>query len=110
MYKGIYSIILFIICIAISFGTGYFLCDRIATRKLEQANNELAKQQSKYDELIRTSTERIREAEDRLRESNERISNITNELFGQISGNEQATTELSTIIEQIRNQKFDLQI
>lgn len=108
-YKGIVGIIgFFIIYAAVWFFGGYFLCDRIATRKLENANQQLEAQQRKYDELIRASEERIRETEARLRESNERISNIRNELLGQVSNNGEAVTELTTIIKQIEKQRINL--
>ena len=108
-YKSVTNIItLLIIVFAIGFGTGYLLCDRIATRKLENANQQLEAQQQRYDELMRKSEERIRETETRLRESNERISNIRNELLGKVSDNGTAVTELTTIIEQIEKQRINL--
>lgn len=108
-YKSIIGIIIAIVVYsAIWFFGGYFLCDRIATRKLENANQQLEAQQRKYDELIRKSEERIRETETRLRESNERISNIRNELLGKVSSNGEAVTELTTIIEQIEKQRINL--
>lgn len=108
-YKGIIGIIgFFIIYAAVWFFGGYFLCDRIATRKLENANQQLEAQQRKYDELIRASEERIRETEARLRDANERVSNIRNELLGKVSDNGTAVTELTAIIEQIEKQRIDL--
>lgn len=111
IYKGfLFTIIIFIIWSAGLFFAGYFLRDRRAVDELNAANQQLAEQQLKYDELIRRSEERIRETEDRLRESNERISNIRDELFGKISDNGQTIKELSAIIEQIGNQKLNIQI
>ena len=106
--KVIISVVLLIVlCIGFFFG-GYFFCDRQATRKLEQANNELREQQLKYDELIRTSETRIRESEDRIRAANQRVSEIREQLFGQISDNGSAITELSAIVEQIKKQRISL--
>lgn len=99
--------LLMVLCIGFFFG-GYFFCDRQATRKLEQANNELREQQLKYDELIRTTETRIRESEDRIRAANQRVSEIREQLFGQISDNESAITELSAIVEQIKKQRISL--
>lgn len=106
--KVIISVVLLIVlCIGFFFG-GYFFCDRQATRKLEQANNELRKQQLKYDELIRTTETRIRESEDRIRAANQRVSEIREQLFGQISDNGSTITELSAIVEQIKKQRISL--
>lgn len=99
--------LLIVLCIGFFFG-GYFFCDRQATRKLEQANNELREQQLKYDELIRTTETRIRESEDRIRAANQRVSEIREQLFGQISDNGSAITELSAIVEQIKKQRISL--
>lgn len=106
--KVIISVVLLIVlCIGFFFG-GYFFCDRQATRKLEQANNELREQQLKYDELIRTTETRIRESEDRIRAANQRVSEIREQLFGKISDNGSAITELSAIVEQIKKQRISL--
>lgn len=106
--KVIISVALLIVLCGIFFFGGYFFCDRQATRKLEQANNELREQQLKYDELIRTSETRIRESEERVREANKRVSDIREQLFGKVSDNGTAITELSTIIEQIKKQRISL--
>lgn len=106
--KVIISLALLIgLCIGFFFA-GYFFCDRQATRKLEQANNELKEQQLKYDELIRTTETRIRESEDRIRAANQRVSEIREQLFKQISDNGSAITELSAIVEQIKKQRISL--
>lgn len=92
----IVGIIVFIVWSAIMFVSGYLLSDRNATKRINEANNELAEQQRKYDELIG--------------ESEQRISDIREQLLGKISDNGKATTELSRIIEQIRKQKLDVEI
>lgn len=92
----IVGIIIFIIWSAIMFVSGYLLSDRNATKRIDEANNELAEQQRKYDELIKSTDERIR--------------NIRTELSQQISNNGKATEELSGIIEQIRKQKLNIKI
>lgn len=102
------SIILFMLWSAGCFFGGYFFCDRQATRKLEQANNELREQQLKYDELIKSSETRIRESEDRIRAANQRVSELREQLFGKISDNGQAITELTGIVEQIKKQRISL--
>ena len=76
------------------FGTGYILSNRRATEQLNQANRQLAEQQQKYDTLVR--------------ETEERISNIREELRTKLSNNDKATTELRSIIEQIKRQRIDL--
>lgn len=76
------------------FGSGYLLCNRNTTKQLERANNELAEQQRKYDELIKSTDERIREFAENLR--------------GKISDNGQTITELSELVEQIGKQRIDL--
>lgn len=90
----IISIIIFILWSVGCFVSGYILSNRQATERINRANQQLAEQQQRYETLIR--------------ESEERISNIRKELFGTISNNEKATTELKGIIEQIRKQKFDI--
>lgn len=76
------------------FMSGYLLSDRNATKRIDEANNELAEQQQKYDELIR--------------ETDERISNIRAELLREVSNNGKTTEKLSGIIEQIKRQRIDL--
>ena len=89
-------IIIFLLCDTICFFAGYLLCDRIATKRINEANRQLAEQQQKYDKLIG--------------ESEQRISDIREQLLGKISDNGKAATELSRIIEQIRKQKLDIEI
>ena len=88
------SIIIFILWSFGMFGFGYLLSNRQATERINRANQQLAEQQQRYETLIR--------------ESEERISNIRKELFGTISNNEKATTELKGIIEQIRKQRINI--
>lgn len=83
------------------FGSGYLLCNRNATKRIEQSNNELREQQQKYDELIRLTDERIREA-------NERISSIREELQREISNSNETSGKLSAIIEVIKQQRIDI--
>lgn len=104
----IISIILFIILCTGCFFGGYIFCDRRAINKLEQTNQQLAEQQRKYDELVKESETRIRESENRVREANERISEIREQLFGKISDNGSAITELTAIVEQIKKQRISL--
>ena len=96
-------IIIFVLCNTICFFAGYLLSDRIATKRINEANQQLAAEQQRYDNLIRESKERIREAE-------QRVSDIRAELLGKVSDNGETTKELSRIIEQIRKQKLDIQI
>ena len=94
-FKGfMLCFIVFILWSGLCFGSGYLLCNRTATKQLERANNELAEQQRKYDELIKSTDERIRE--------------FTENLRGKISDNGQTITELSELIEQIGKQRIDL--
>lgn len=93
------NIVWFVVLCSICFFGGYLFCDRQATKRIEEANKQLAEQQLKYDELIRSSDERIREA-------NERIRNIKNELLGKVSDNGEAARELSKLIEQIEKQRI----
>ena len=92
----IISIIIFLLWSAGMFGFGYLLSNSRATERINRANQQLAEQQQRYETLIR--------------ESEERISSIRKELFGTISNNEKATTELKGIIEQIRKQRINIQI
>lgn len=90
----IVGIIVFIVWSAIMFVSGYLLSDRNATKRINEANNELAEQQQKYDKLIR--------------ETDERISNIRAELLREVSNNGKTAEKLSGIIEQIKRQRIDL--
>ena len=95
VFKGfMVSVILFIVWSCLCFGGGYLLCDKQATKRINQANQQLAEQQQKFDELIRVTDERIR--------------NIKAELFGQIQDNGTTIDELSRLIEQIGKQKLNI--
>ena len=94
IYKIIISFIVFILWSVGMFGFGYLLSNRRTTEQLNQANRQLAEQQQKYDTLIR--------------ETEERIANIREELRAKLSNNDKATTELRSIIEQIKRQRIDL--
>ena len=87
-------IIIFIIWSFGMFGFGYLLSNQRATEQLNKANRQLADEQQKYDCLVR--------------ETEERISNIREELRTKLSNNDKATTELRSIIEQIKRQRIDL--
>ena len=88
-------ILLILLCVGCFFG-GYLLSNSRAIKRINDTNIELAEQQRKYDELIKSTDERIR--------------NIRAELSQQISNNGKATEELSGIIEQIRKQKLNIKI
>lgn len=90
----IISVIILILWSCGCFFGGYLLSDRRAVERIEQANNELAEQQQKYDDLIR--------------KSEERISNIREQLLREVSDNGKTATELSKLVEQIRKQKLDI--
>lgn len=92
----IISIIIFILWSFGMFGFGYLLSNSRAIKRINDTNTELAEQQRKYDELIKSTDERIR--------------NIRTELSQQISNNGKATEELSGIIEQIRKQKLNIKV
>lgn len=92
----IISIIIFILWSFGMFCFGYLLSNSRAIKRINDTNTELAEQQRKYDELIKSTDERIR--------------NIRTELSQQISNNGKATKELSGIIEQIRKQKLNIKI
>ena len=92
--NSIIIIIIFIIWSVGMFGFGYLLSNRRTTEQLNNANRQLAEQQQKYDTLIR--------------ETEERIANIREELRAKLSNNDKATTELRSIIEQIKRQRIDL--
>lgn len=104
----IISIVFLVVVCAGFFVWGYLFHNARATKQLEQANSELAKQQQRYDELIKSTEERIRESEERVRAANQRVSDIRNELFGKVSDNGETVAELSAIIEQIKRQRIDL--
>lgn len=94
-FKGfMLCFIIFILWSGLCFGAGYLLCNRTATKQLERANNELAEQQQRYEELIRLA--------------DERLQRVKEELYGKVSDNGQTITELSAIIEQIGKQRIDL--
>lgn len=86
-------VLLILLCIGCFFG-GYLLSNTRATEQLNKANRQLADEQQKYDTLVR--------------ETEERISNIREELRAKLSNNDKATTELRSIIEQIKRQRIDL--
>lgn len=88
-------VLLILLCIGCFFG-GYLLSNSRAIKRINDTNTELAEQQRKYDELIKSTDERIR--------------NIRAELSQQISNNGKATEELSGIIEQIRKQKLNIKV
>ena len=93
--KNIFIIIaLFVVWSFGMFGFGYLLSNRRTTEQLNNANRQLTEQQQKYDTLIR--------------ETEERIANIREELRAKLSNNDKATTELRSIIEQIKRQRIDL--
>ena len=95
--KGfIIAFVVFILWSAGCFFGGYLLSNSRAIKRINDTNTELAEQQRKYDELIKSTDERIR--------------NIRAELSQQISNNGKATEELSGIIEQIRKQKLNIKV
>jgi len=94
-------IIIFVLCNIGCFCWGYILSNRRAIEQLDKANQQLAEEQQRYDNLIRESKERIREAE-------QRVSDIRTELLGKVSDNGETTKELSAIIEEIRKQRIDI--
>lgn len=89
-------IVIFVLCNIVCFVSGYLLSNSRAIKRINDTNTELAEQQRKYDELIKSTDERIR--------------NIREQLSQQISNNGKATEELSGIIEQIRKQKLNIKI
>ena len=94
-FKGIIiAFVVFIVWSAGCFMSGYLLSNSRAIKRINDTNLELAEQQRKYDELIKSTDERIR--------------NIRAELSQQISNNGKATEELSKLIEIIRKQKLDI--
>lgn len=97
VFKGfLLTIIIFFIWSSACFFAGYLLSNSRAIKRINDTNTELAEQQRKYDELIKSTDERIR--------------NIRTELSQQISNNGKATEELSGIIEQIRKQKLNIKV
>ena len=94
-------IIIFVLCNFGCFCWGYILSNRRAVEQLDNANQQLAEQQQRYDNLIKETEERIKLAD-------ERIQNIREELSGKVADNGQTITELSNIIEQIKRQRIDL--
>ena len=95
-YKVVISFVLLIVLCIGCFVSGYLLSNSRAIKRINEANNELAELQQKYDTVIRETEERIRD--------------IRNELLEQVSNNGKATEELSGIIEQIRKQKLNIQV
>ena len=94
-FKGIIiAFVVFIVWSAGCFMSGYLLSNSRAIKRINDTNTELAEQQRKYDELIKSTNERIR--------------NIRAELSQQISNNGKTTEELSNLIETIRKQKLDI--
>lgn len=89
-------IIIFVLCNFGCFCWGYLLSNSRAIKRINDTNTELAEQQRKYDELIKSTDERIR--------------NIRAELSQQISNNGKTTEELSGIVEQIRKQKLNIKV
>lgn len=97
VYKGvIISFVVFLLWSIGCFFGGYLLSNSRAIKRINDTNTELAEQQRKYDELIKSTDERIR--------------NIRTELSQQISNNGKTTEELSGIIEQIRKQKLNIKV
>ena len=92
----IFTIFIFALWALGFFCWGYLFSNRQATERINRANQQLAEQQQRYETLIR--------------ESEERISNIRKQLYGTISNNEKATTELKGIIEQIRKQRINIKV
>ena len=89
-------IVIFVLCNIGCFVSGYLLSNSRAIKRINDTNTELAEQQRKYDELIKSTDERIR--------------NIREQLLAEISNNGKATEELSGIIEQIRKQKLNIKV
>lgn len=94
-------IIIFVLCNFGCFCWGYILSNRRAIEQLDKANQQLAEEQQRYDNLIRETEERIKLADERIR-------NIREELSGKVVDNGQTITELSNIIEQIKRQRIDI--
>lgn len=94
VYKSIISFALLVVLCGSFFLWGYLLSNSRATKRINEANNELAEQQRKYDELIKETDERIRD--------------IREQLLGKVLDNGKTAKELSGIIEQIKRQRIDL--
>lgn len=94
VYKSIISFVLLVVLCGSFFLWGYLLSNSRATKRINEANNELAEQQRKYDELIKETDERIRD--------------IREQLLGKVLDNGKTAKELSGIIEQIKRQRIDL--
>ena len=93
IFKGFITSIIFCLLWSVGcFWLGYILCDRQATKRINEINQQLTEQQQRYEELIRTSDQRIR--------------NIKEELRAKIQDNGTAVNELSKLVEQIRKQKL----
>lgn len=94
VYKSIIGFVLLVVLCGSFFLWGYLLSNSRATKRINEANNELAEQQQKYDTAIREAEERVRD--------------IRNKLLEQVSNNGEAAAELSKLVEQIRKQKLDI--
>lgn len=94
VYKIIISFVLLVVLCGSFFLWGYLLSNSRATKRIDEANNELAEQQRKYDELIKSTDERIR--------------SIRSELSAKVSSNGETARELSKLVEQIRKQRIDI--
>lgn len=93
IFKSFVITIIVIVCWSLlCFSGGYLLCDRIATKRIDRANQQLEQQQQRIDELIRSS--------------NERVQKLREELRAKVQANGTATRELSKLVEQIRKQKL----
>lgn len=104
IYKGvIISFCVFLLWSAGCFFAGYLLSNKRATDRINEANQQLAEQQQRYDIAIR-------EAEERLQQTNDRLRDIREQLSAKVSDNGKATEELSGIIEQIRKQKLNIKV
>lgn len=102
IYKGV--IISFCVFLLWSFGcffAGYLLSNKRAVERINEANQQLAEQQQRYDIAIR-------EAEERLQQTDERLRDIREQLSAKVSNNGETIKELSGIIEQIKRQRIDL--
>ena len=100
--KGfIIAFVVFILWSAGCFFAGYFLSNKRAVERINEANRQLEEQQQRYDIAIR-------EAEERLRQTDERLRDIREQLSAKVSNNGETIKELSGIIEQIKRQRIDL--
>ena len=95
LFKSFVVTVIIIVCWSLlCFGGGYLLCDRIATERIDRANQQLEQQQQRIDELIRSS--------------NERVQKLREELRAKVQANGEAARELSKLVDQIREQKLDI--